>query len=144
MSYYAEGYGCFDIKTQENTDALEKVIDDLVENSPFETLMRTQDGKKVIELSFYENYHEDVIVESLNTLIPYVTEGSQIAFTGEDEGHWMYELADGKWNERNGAVIYPDSPQPGAFYIERQGARFYLTDAELKEAAKHLEKKAVN
>lgn len=63
-----------------------------------------------IELSYYNNYYEDMILELLNTLVPFTAEGF-ISYRGEKGDLWCHVFAGGEWTERSGRICY-DEPRP--------------------------------
>ena len=63
-----------------------------------------------IELSYYNNYYEDMILELLNTLVPFTAEGF-ISYRGEEGDLWCHVFAGGEWTERSGRICY-DEPRP--------------------------------
>ena len=63
-----------------------------------------------IELSYCNNYYEDMILELLNTLVPFTAEGF-ISYRGEEGDLWCHVFAGGEWTERSGRICY-DEPRP--------------------------------
>ena len=63
-----------------------------------------------IELSYCNNYYEDMILELLNTLVPFTAEGF-ISYRGEKGDLWCHVFAGGEWTERSGRICY-DEPRP--------------------------------
>lgn len=68
------------------------------------------DGVLSIELSYYNNYYEDMILELLNTLLPFTTEGC-ISYRGEEGSLWCHVFTGRGWDERSGHICY-DEPLP--------------------------------
>lgn len=58
-----------------------------------------------IELSYCNNYYEDMILELLNTLVPFTAEGF-ISYRGEEGDLWCHVFAGGEWTERSGRICY--------------------------------------
>ena len=63
-----------------------------------------------IELSYYNNYYEDMILELLNTLVPFTAEGF-ISYRGEEGDLWCHVFTGREWVERSGRICY-DDPLP--------------------------------
>ena len=63
-----------------------------------------------IELSYYNNYYEDMILELLNTLVPFTAEGF-ISYRGEKGDLWCHVFTGREWVERSGRICY-DDPLP--------------------------------
>ena len=78
----------------------------------FEPLIHS--GRRIIifhiELSYCNNYYEDMILELLNTLVPFTAEGF-ISYRGEEGDLWCHVFAGGEWTERSGRICY-DEPRP--------------------------------
>lgn len=58
-----------------------------------------------IELSYYHNYDEHAILELLEALLPYTSEGC-ISYCGEEGDYWRHILIGGKWTEQSGHICY--------------------------------------
>lgn len=68
------------------------------------------DGPLSVELSYHNNYYEDMILELLNTLVPFTAEGF-ISYRGEEGDLWCHVFTGGGWAERSGSICY-DEPLP--------------------------------
>lgn len=110
MSYYANGYGYFEVK---NTDT---IVDDFVkamtaipdETDTYEVdSMFATDG--FIIFNCHGDYNEEVIDEVLYALAPLIKDGALMEFEGEDGSLWAFELEDGRWSEKQGRVTYDDT-----------------------------------
>lgn len=54
--------------------------------------------------------YKDMILELLNTLVPFTAEGF-ISYRGEEGDLWCHVFAGGEWTERSGRICY-DEPRP--------------------------------
>ena len=63
-----------------------------------------------IELSYCNNYYEDMILELLNTLLPFTADG-RISYRGEEGDLWCHVFTGREWVERSGRICY-DDPLP--------------------------------
>ena len=68
------------------------------------------DGALSIELSYCNNYYEDMILELLNTLLPFTADG-RISYRGEEGDLWCHVFTGREWVERSGRICY-DDPLP--------------------------------
>ena len=103
MGYYANGYGCFEVK---DTYLIEEKVDEINDEYDAELVLSGFDGKTFILFSTYDKYHEDFVTEVLDALTPLVAEGSMMEFKGEDDALWAFILENGIWVEKNGHVVY--------------------------------------
>ena len=64
-----------------------------------------------VELSYCHNYDKRVILELLETLVPYTSEGC-ISYCGEEGDYWRHIFIGGEWTEQSGRICYDEvSPQ---------------------------------
>ena len=105
MSYYAYGNGMAKLKDGVNKEALYEKLDKIVDDCFGLEYEEELDGY----IPFYdtENYHEEDIMDFLNILSPYITEGS-IEYSGEDDYHWkfVFNKDTKEWDEIEGEVYY--------------------------------------
>lgn len=105
MGYYAYGNGSVLLKNGINKEELFKKLDEKL-NDAF-GLEYEFNKAGMIDITDYENYSEEDIMEFLNILIPYIKEGS-IEYSGDDDYHWkfVFNEKDQKWDEFDGEVYY--------------------------------------
>lgn len=105
MGYYAYGNGSVLLKNGINKEELFKKLDEKL-NDAF-GLEYEFNKAGMIDITDYENYSEEDIMEFLNILIPYIKEGS-IEYSGDDDYHWkfVFNEKDQKWDEFDGEVCY--------------------------------------
>lgn len=105
MGYYAYGNGSVLLKNGINKEELFKKLDEKL-NDAF-GLEYEFNKVGMIDITDYENYSEEDIMEFLNILIPYIKEGS-IEYSGDDDYHWkfVFNEKDQKWDEFDGEVYY--------------------------------------
>ncbi len=60
-----------------------------------------------VELSFCNNYDKHVVMELLETLSPYTSEGC-ISYCGEEGEHWRHIFIGGEWTEQSGRICYDE------------------------------------
>ena len=105
MGYYAYGNGSVLLKNGINKEELFKKLDEKL-NDAF-GLEYEFNKAGMIDITDYENYSAEDIMEFLNILIPYIKEGS-IEYSGDDDYHWkfVFNEKDQKWDEFDGEVYY--------------------------------------
>lgn len=69
------------------------------------------DGLLSVELSFCNNYDKHVVMELLETLSPYTSEGC-IPYCGEEGEHWRHIFIGGEWTEQSGRIYYDEAHPP--------------------------------
>lgn len=65
------------------------------------------DEALTVELSYYHNYDEHAILELLETLVPYISEGC-ISYCGEEGDYWRHILTGGEWIKQSGRICYDE------------------------------------
>ena len=66
------------------------------------------DEALTVELSYCHNYDEHAILELLETLLPYTSEGC-ISYCGEEGDYWRHILISGKWTEQSGRICFDET-----------------------------------
>ncbi len=91
MSYYASGTGYAKLKDATDRIELAKVLEKRG-NGRVTFDLELEPERKYVDLS-YENqrWEEEDLMEFLNTLAPYVSEGT-MSFSGEDDSLWRYRF----------------------------------------------------
>ena len=99
MGYYASGYGSFTLKTDaDRSKALEAIVG----------LWDVALSGDEIEYRYDGKYYSDEVLDVLYKIAPFIIEGSEMYFSGEDDCHWRFVFENGEWVEENGEVIYGD------------------------------------
>lgn len=107
MGYCAYGNGEVVLKEGIDADNVLDQMESLLENAFCIECELSENG---IQITDTENYHEEDIMEILNFLIPYITEGD-MAYSGDDDCFWkfIFNPETLKWDEINGDVYYTDN-----------------------------------
>ena len=108
MSYSAEANGSLFIKKANIKNALDDLgysvdnIDNLTEDNIVEMfeeegfrMIFDQEGNIVKTIFPYDYFDSDEVLEFLESIAPYVEDGSCISFEGEDGDCWEYEFESG-------------------------------------------------
>ena len=108
MICYAHGSGSATIKPGNTKESIREAVKGcyILSRDNFEYDVQKND----LEISIvHDIYHDDEVLEFLNTIAPFVSDG-QIEFGGEDDGHWafIFNPATSKWEEQNGQIVYGD------------------------------------
>ena len=100
MSYYATLGGGIVVEENNFNEVLEKAE---------KIFPCAEKWKDKIEVSGYDNYHEEEIQDFLNEIAPY-TESGEIFFTGEDDTRWKFKFTGSNWEEFNSKCVYEGEP----------------------------------
>ncbi len=100
MSYYATLGGDIVVKENNFNEVFERA------DKIFPYAGKWKDG---IEVSGYDNYHEEEIKDFLDEIAPY-TESGEIFFTGEDDTRWKFKFTGNRWEEFNSKCVYEGEP----------------------------------
>jgi len=100
MGYYATASGEVTLKPDVDPDVVMDLLDYL-----YGELFQNDN---CIEFYTSDKYHEDDVIKTLDSLLPYITEG-EVCYDGEDDTHWRFILRDGNWIEQNGHIVYDDA-----------------------------------
>ena len=147
MGYYASGYGTITIRTDYDTPTLQKLYNsktlvfrdgskelqaetylDLIldHDEAFEAVAYSEEHETTMDLTFCasENYHGELVEETLAFLAPVTVEGD-IEFVGKDDCKWCFHYEDGKFGVYDGRTIYDcDHPRcPRADCVFSDGER---------------------
>ncbi len=137
MGYLANGSGSFQIRKNAKIAELEAILDEEDVKNCFNEFCDVVLVEDVgfVEVSCYDKYYEDEVLDALYKLAPFVENGSEMRFRGEDDEHWRFVLKDDSWAEENGYVVFAGwSIPPESFSITREDCSIVLTDDELKAA----------
>ena len=106
MGYCAYGSGEVVLKPGVDPDNVLDQMESLLENAFCIECELSENG---IQITDMENYHEEDIMEILNFLTPYITEGD-IDYSGDDDCFWkfVFNQETQKWDEIDGDVYYTD------------------------------------
>lgn len=144
MGYSANGFGSFQIRKNAKIAELEAVLDEEDIKNCFNEFCGVVlvKGVSFVEVSCYQNYYEDEVLDALYKLAPFVENGSEMRFSGEDGEHWRFVLKDDSWEQEDGYIVYVgwETP-PDAFTVIRDDCKIALTDDELKAAGEFWLKK---
>ena len=104
MGYYADGYGSVKAKDKAAFDNIVDMLDKS-DRVPFDYGL--YEDNLEIDLSDSEKYHEEDVLDFLDSIIEFINEG-EIEYTGEDSCHWkfVFDTKSSRWYERSGRVIY--------------------------------------
>ena len=124
MGYYAYGNGSALLKNNVNKEELFKKLDKKVDDAY--CLEYEYDDKETINITDFENYSEEDIMEFLNILSPCITEGS-IEYSGDDDYHWqfVFNKKTEKWDEIEGEIYYSLDEFSNEVLIEELKSRGY-------------------
>ena len=106
MGYYANGNGDVALKEKVNRDELREKLDKFIKERVLAIDYDLDDTS--MTMYFWEadsRWREENIMDFLNLLTPYITEGC-VEYTGEDDFKWRYILKNGEWIEQEGMVYY--------------------------------------
>lgn len=127
MSYMAYGNGMAKLKDGVNKEALYEKLDKIVDDCWGLEYEEELNGY----IPFYdsENYHEEDIMNFLNALIPYITEG-EIKYSGEEDCYWMFKFnpETNVWDELDGGCYYAISDLLDNFFIDELEKRGYVVN----------------
>lgn len=125
MSYRAYGNGMAKLKDEVNKEALYEKLDKIVDD--YWGLEYEEELNGYIPFYDSENYHEEDIMNFLNALIPYITEG-KIKYSDEEDCYWMFEFnpETNVWDELDGGCYYAISDLPDNFFIDELERRGYV------------------
>lgn len=103
MGYYASGEGHVVAKAENDVQEIKSILEeyDLLDSyrSPF-------DSPVEIGIVFeYSKYYDEDIYEVLELIAGKVKEG-EIRFVGDDDCQWKFKFKDGRWEEKNGEVLF--------------------------------------
>lgn len=125
MGYYAYGSGTATLKNGIDKDTLRGKLDELTDQEC------SIDYDFVNgDITFSDNgdysYDEDNIMDFLNTLIPYITDG-EISYSGDDDCYWkfQYNPKTKEWDELEGDYYYSMDDFSDEVLIEELQKRGY-------------------
>lgn len=124
MGFYAYGSGTALLKDNIKKEELFGRLDEKVSDAY--RLDYEYDGKETIDITDSENYSEEDIMDFLNILSPYITEGA-IEYTGGDDYHWkfVFDKENEEWDEIEGEVYYSLDEFSDEVLIEELKSRGY-------------------
>lgn len=99
MGYYADGHGWVRVKEKESGNA---VADELAYRYTIND--RALD---IISFDEYGKYYETEVLNTLNAIVPYISEG-EVEYAGEDNEYWRFILKNGKWKYQSGHIAYDE------------------------------------
>ena len=129
MECYAEGNGTALLKDNINKNELFWKLDKKIKEAYY--LEYDYDKDKTIHITDSVYYREKDIVEFLNILSSYITEGT-IKYTGDDDTHWkfVFNAKTEEWNKLKGEIYYSLDEFSDNMLIEEINSRGYTVVKE--------------
>ena len=103
MGYYANYEGHMRFKEKLSNEDLRNICD-------FFNEYEFDPDNLGISVWGYEKYYDDAVIEDLNKMKPYISEGS-IEYHGDDDTYWRFILNDNEWIQEQGLVYYESEIQ---------------------------------
>lgn len=102
------------IRTYRDLDEDSSALLDLMDyNEAFCVCKKDVGEGSALDISYYDNYNEDVWHEALEDIKEEVEIGSVVECNGEDDSHWRFILKPDGWYEEDGHIKYDEGRKIG-------------------------------